>query len=127
MNERSYNRAVWPMEYYSFPTRVEIDKNIQKYGYESHEDMLIMLFIGTANILFYSLFYCDILTLFLPTSIQSLDLLPFLLGLVDFIENSLFFVILIYIPEQIPLWDYIGYVTMTKVALTYLVGKIVMA
>jgi hypothetical protein len=73
-----------------------------------------MTFIGTANILFYTLFYCDVLTLTLPQSVQSLDLLPFLIGLFDFFENMMIIGILVQAPEISILSNFVGYATVVK-------------
>jgi hypothetical protein len=70
--------------------------------------MAYMLFIGIANVFFYAMFFCDVLTLTLPESIQSLDLLPFLLAIIDVIENAMYFIILLKAPDPTILWDYAG-------------------
>jgi hypothetical protein len=79
--------------------------------------MLVMELVGLANILFYTLFYCDLLTLTLPSSIQSLDLLPFLLGLFDFVENILIVIILMVAPYESAFWGIVGYPTLVKTIL----------
>jgi len=118
-DERSYTRNVWPFEYHFFPSATDIERVINKYDYLSHTDMAIMQVIGIANTLFYAMFMCDILTLTLPEAMQSLDLLPFALALIDFAENSCYFAILVYAPDRIAVWDIVGYLTLTKNIFTY--------
>lgn len=79
-----------------------------------------MQLIGIANILFYALFYCDLLTLTLPSALQSLDLFPFLLGLFDFVENVMIMIIIMVAPAESVLWGLVGYATVVKTMLCIL-------
>jgi len=117
---KTSSRPIWPAEYGLFPNSEEIWDSIELLPFEKHMDLLFMLLIGTVNIFFYVMFFIDLLSEILPEAIVILDVYPILIGMVDFLENFFLFLVIVNLPDKNMLAEILGYLTLVKNVLTYI-------
>jgi len=114
----SYNEHVWPLEYEIFYDAEDVSNLMVRCPMDAPLRLTLLLLAGSVNILFYSVFFMDLLTL-CGGVFALLDWFPFVVGMVDFLENMILFVVLYTWPVTTSLNTLAGYVTATKTFLTY--------